>query len=79
VAWAKGQGFDPHGPLEEFRDHWAGVPGARGTKLDWGATYRNRLRALGNRQSGTFTKAGARATLQPTDHSAPWMKVENLL
>jgi hypothetical protein len=47
IAWAKEQGIaDPFGPLEAFRDHWRGVPGAKGTKLDWDATYRNRLRDL---------------------------------
>lgn len=30
----------------EFVDYWIGVPGQRGTKLDWPATFRNRLRAL---------------------------------
>lgn len=30
--------------LENFRDYWAGVPGQRGTKLDWPATWRNRIR-----------------------------------
>ena len=30
--------------LAEFQDFWVGVPGARGLKLDWLATLRNRLR-----------------------------------
>ncbi len=30
--------------LAEFLDYWVGVPGARGTKLDWQATFRNQLR-----------------------------------
>lgn len=29
---------------EGFRDYWHAVPGARGTKLDWPATYRNAIR-----------------------------------
>lgn len=29
----------------EFVDYWRGVPGAKGTKLDWEATWRNRMRA----------------------------------
>ena len=28
----------------EFRDYWAAVPGANGRKLDWLATWRNRVR-----------------------------------
>jgi hypothetical protein len=26
---------------ERFRDYWLAVPGARGRKADWGATWRN--------------------------------------
>jgi hypothetical protein len=32
--------------LLEFIDYWRGVPGSRGTKLDWAATWRNRMREL---------------------------------
>lgn len=28
----------------EFRDYWIGVPGSRGVKLDWEATWRNNVR-----------------------------------
>jgi len=28
----------------EFRDYWAAIPGSRGVKLDWFATWRNRCR-----------------------------------
>lgn len=43
----------------EFVDYWRGVPGAKGDKLDWEATWRNRMRAKlddladGSGQSGT--------------------------
>jgi hypothetical protein len=30
----------------EFVDYWVGVPGQRGVKLDWFATWRNRVRAV---------------------------------
>ena len=30
----------------EFVDFWIGVPGARGVKLDWPATWRNRVRSI---------------------------------
>lgn len=44
-AWAREHGIpDPFAGVAEFLDFWAGVPGARGVKLDWDATYRNRLR-----------------------------------
>jgi hypothetical protein len=32
----------------EFVDYWCAVPGQRGIKLDWLATWRNRLRHVGN-------------------------------
>jgi hypothetical protein len=37
--------------LSEFKDYWRGVPGQRGRKLDWPATFRNRLRDIANRGS----------------------------
>lgn len=38
----------------EFVDYWRGVPGAKGTKLDWEATWRNRMRAkLGDPADGS--------------------------
>ncbi len=30
---------------DKFRDYWIGVPGARGRKLDWMATWRNFVRS----------------------------------
>lgn len=45
--------YTPHLDLDsvlpEFTDYWAGVPGVRGTKLDWEATWRNRMRELESR------------------------------
>lgn len=35
---------------EEFRDFWVGVPGQRGCKLDWPATFRNRCREVASRR-----------------------------
>jgi hypothetical protein len=54
---------------DEFVDHWKGVPGAPGTKLDWPATFRNRIRYLTerrqqpgrNRRTGDEQIAGAYA------------------
>jgi hypothetical protein len=40
------------GMWAEFVDYWIGVPGQRGTKLNWSATWRNRVREVisrGNR------------------------------
>jgi uncharacterized protein YdaU (DUF1376 family) len=40
---------DAQRELENFRDYWAGIPGSRGTKLDWPATWRNRVREVASR------------------------------
>lgn len=37
---------DVDAALAEFVDYWIGVPGQKGRKLDWDATFRNRLREL---------------------------------
>jgi hypothetical protein len=47
VAWCKDRGvvgaaLDSR--IAEFIDYWIAVPGQRGTKLDWDATFRNRVR-----------------------------------
>jgi hypothetical protein len=39
-------GLDADRIAAEFRDYWHAVPGARGRKLDWAATFRNRCRVL---------------------------------
>lgn len=33
----------------EFIDYWRGIPGQRGVKLDWPATWRNRVRQVAER------------------------------
>lgn len=49
--------------LAEFADYWRSVPGQRGTKLDWDATFRNRVREVSERQSriprGTHRESAA--------------------
>jgi uncharacterized protein YdaU (DUF1376 family) len=46
-AWASKErpDLDPRVTLERFRDYWASVPGGKGLKLDWDATFRNWTRA----------------------------------
>ena len=36
--------LNPDELFAEFGDYWRGVPGAKGCKLDWDATWRNRVR-----------------------------------
>ncbi|HSE46366.1 MAG TPA: hypothetical protein VLA89_13655 [Gemmatimonadales bacterium] len=46
-SWADKQGFDHDWVVREterFADYWWAVPGQRGVKLDWAATWRNWLR-----------------------------------
>ena len=40
-------GLDVDRLAAEFRDYWHAVPGAKGCKLDWSATWRNRVRQVG--------------------------------
>lgn len=40
---------DVDAALEEFCDYWRAVPGRKGRKTDWPATFRNRLRELQGR------------------------------
>ncbi|HEU5032714.1 MAG TPA: helix-turn-helix domain-containing protein [Spirillospora sp.] len=54
VAWARQQGFPDAWSIaqtEQFRDYWTAIPGARGRKLDWPATWRNWLRKSAERGS----------------------------
>lgn len=46
LKWAteKAPDVDLDAATEEFVDYWRGVGGQRGTKLDWIATWRNRMR-----------------------------------
>jgi hypothetical protein len=49
--FAAKHGFtSPDEVVEEFKDYWRAVPGQRGCKLDWDATFRNQLRKLGQRK-----------------------------
>ena len=37
---------------DEFRDYWTAVPGAKGLKIDWSATWRNKVRNEKRNQTG---------------------------
>lgn len=63
IDWAKENypGVGLRAIYDEFMDYWRGVPGAKGRKSDWDATFRNRVREKaqpsrgrinGNHQSG---------------------------
>jgi hypothetical protein len=48
-AAALAEGVDPARTFAKFCDYWRGVSGAKGTKLDWDATWRNWCRSEGER------------------------------
>lgn len=46
AAWAREQGVpNPQALWDEFHDYWISVPGQKGVKLNWQATWQNRVRA----------------------------------
>lgn len=45
-------GLDLKRVHEEFLDYWCAVPGAKGRKTDWDATFRNRVREVASRNHG---------------------------
>lgn len=47
----------------EFVDYWIGVPGSRGVKLDWLATWRNRVRDIAARGNRNGKINGARSNV----------------
>lgn len=63
LAWCQSErpDLDPQAVAAKFRDYWTGVPGAKGRKADWPATWRNFVR--GERQ-------GANARASPRTPSA---------
>ncbi len=60
--FAKGHGKDPDSVAEAFRDYWRAVPGAKGVKADWSATWRNWIR-----------RDSTKLTMQAND---PWRGVQ---
>ena len=52
--WAIAHGVtDPDRVWAEFIDFWIAIPGTRGTKLNWSATWRNRVRQVATRQGSS--------------------------
>jgi hypothetical protein len=52
LSFAKSLGFTEDLERREraaFFDYWLAIPGSKGCKLDWDATYRNRLRDMAGR------------------------------
>lgn len=49
AAQTLGPDIAPQNELDRFRDYWRAVPGAKGRKLDWPATWRNWCRTTAER------------------------------
>ncbi len=54
--FARGLGLDPGAIAGEFRDYWHDVPGAKGVKLDWRGTWRNKCRSVSRTFGGGNSK-----------------------
>lgn len=58
-TFAIGEGVaDPDALWVEFIDYWIGVPGARGTKANWFATWRNNVRRVAARGKSHGKRTG---------------------
>lgn len=51
--------LDPQKLFEEFSDYWKAVPGERGRKKDWLATFRNHIRNLPDWKRKNFRKTNS--------------------
>jgi len=60
-AWAQAEAPDVEleAATTEFLDYWRGIPGAKGRKLDWPGTWRNRMRDLAKRARRTGNGNGS--------------------
>ncbi|MFT9221929.1 hypothetical protein [Gluconobacter oxydans] len=68
IQFARDNQVDPARTAEVFRDYWLGVPGAKGCKADWDATWRNWVR----REDGMRTPTVPSKAQQRADNAAAW-------
>jgi len=70
LAWTRehAPSIDVESELANFRDYWVAIPGQRGVKLDWDATWRNNAR----RRHESFVRAGWKPQLLAPE-GAEWM------
>lgn len=60
-AFAEGLGPEEiEREIAQFRDYWGGVPGQRGVKLNWSATWRNRIRDITGHKRERAARLAAR-------------------
>jgi hypothetical protein len=59
IEWAaKEHRVDARAVAAEFVDHWRGIPGKDGLKVDWDGTFRNRVRYLVRRGEAPLLRPG---------------------
>ena len=68
IQFARSNGVDPERTAAVFRDYWIGVPGAKGCKADWDATWRNWVR----REDGMRPPTVPSKAQQRADNAAAW-------
>jgi hypothetical protein len=64
--FAAKHGADPDKLWAEFIDFWIGVPGARGLKINWSSTWRNRVRTVSG-QTGAPNGNDRRSVIAAAD------------
>lgn len=69
----RAEGIDAEACVAEFVDHWVAVSGAKGVKLDWEATFRNRVRFL--KEAGRAPRWLPKST-PPSDAEEPTIPPE---
>lgn len=60
LDFARGLGFtdaEIKFEIEQFTDYWRGVPGAKGRKIEWQSTLRNRFRDEHKRNKSRFKRS----------------------
>lgn len=73
VEWARAEGLPDEWVREQtarFRDYWIAVPGAKGRKADWPATWRNWLRRDAD-------KIPARSSTSATSKAVGWLTIDD--
>ena len=74
-GFANDLGVDASQTADEFRDYWHAIPGAKGRKLDWSKTFRNRCREIARRPSRAQAKSFAQ---QATERAASIVNHDDL-
>lgn len=66
IAFLKAEqpGADPKRVADRFRDYWISVPGAKGVKLDWEATWRNWARPKEEKRANPASNPGRQSAAE---------------